>query len=333
MNDRLDTLSAAAKEKLEKSPLPDWTEPMLATLTHDPFSDEEWMFERKLDGERCLAFGRDGNIRLMSRNRQPLNETYPEVVDALAGQDARRFVVDGEVVAFDGHVTSFSRLQARMHLSDPEEIAASPVNVYFYLFDVLYLGEHDLTGLPLRARKSLLKNSFQFDDPLRFTAHRNTAGEAFLAQACARGWEGLIAKRADSAYVHRRSRNWLKFKCVHRQEFVIGGYTDAQGERIGFGAILIGYYDDDALRYAGKVGTGYDDETLRALTKTFKARRRSSSPFDETVKEKHVHWIEPELVAQVGFTEWTDEGRLRHPRYLGLRRDKAPRDVVRESSR
>jgi DNA ligase D-like protein (predicted ligase) len=326
----LAALGDDARHKLEKTGMPRWTAPMLAVLTHDYFSSEDWLYERKLDGERCLVF-RDGRgLRILSRNRQKLNDTYPELADALAAAGPRRFVADGEIVAFDGSVTSFSRLQQRIGIRDPDRARASGVTVYLYLFDLLYLDHYALEKLPLRRRKGLLRDAFHFGGNVRYTPHRNERGEAYYEEACRKGWEGVIAKRADSRYAHTRSRNWLKFKCVNRQELVIGGYTDPHGSRRGFGALLLGYYDDGKLRYAGKVGTGFDDELLQSLHGTMTGYRRDSSPFAEPVREKGAHWITPTLVAEIGFTEWTGSGRLRHPRFIGLRDDKPAREVTRE---
>jgi DNA ligase D-like protein (predicted ligase) len=323
-----------AAERLERSDPPDSVRPMLATLTERRFSEPDWIYERKLDGERCMTLRRGSSLRLLSRNSKELNETYPELADALSEQDAESFAVDGEIVAFEGRVTSFSRLQQRMQISDPEEARRSGVKVYYYLFDLLYLGGYDTTGVPLRHRKALLRQALRFADPIRFTAHRNEDGEAYYREACRKGWEGIIAKRADSGYAHTRSRDWLKFKCVNQQEFVVGGYTDPQGERVGFGALLIGYYDEDELKYAGKVGTGYDDETLERLSDRLAAIERKTPAFgEEDLPRNGVHWVTPELVAEVGFTEWTDDGKLRHPRFLGLRRDKQARQVKREQAK
>jgi len=314
---------------LPQSDHPEWISPMLAVLTDARFSDEDWIFERKLDGVRLLVF-RDGDrIRLMTRNRNEVNDTYPELVEALAQQSAPDFVADGEVVAFDGNLTSFSRLQDRMQITDRDKARASGVAVYLYLFDLLHFAGHDLTKVPVRRRKSLLSRALGFDDPLRFTPHRNTEGEAFFEQACAKGWEGLIAKDATADYCHGRSRAWLKFKCAKGQELVIGGFTKPQGERVGFGALLLGYFEGDKLRYAGKVGTGFDDAFLKRFRKTLEEHRRETSPFDDTVDEDAI-WVRPELVAEIGFTEWTGAGRLRHPRFLGLRHDKPAEEVIRE---
>ncbi|MBN2538399.1 non-homologous end-joining DNA ligase [candidate division WOR-3 bacterium] len=330
MHRLFERLEPGERERLRRRARPEWTRPMLATLVHDPFSRAGWIFERKLDGERCLAFCSSSGARLRSRNRKDLGIHYPELEEALARQAGESMVLDGEVVAFKGSVTSFERLQARMQVSDPEKARHSGVAVYYYLFDILHLAGHDLTGLPLRARKRVLRGAVRFRDPVRFTIHRNRDGEEFLRQACRKGWEGLIAKDASSGYVHRRSRDWLKFKCAHRQEFVIGGYTDPQGERVGFGALLVGFHEDGELSYAGKVGTGYDDETLARLGARLERLERKTPPFADRPREKGAHWVTPRLVGEVGFTEWTRGNRLRHPRFLGLREDKDPKDVVRE---
>jgi len=327
----LDRLPSEARDQLKKKGRPKWTTPMLATLTDRRFSDDQWIYERKLDGERCLAFGDNAGVRLMSRNKQELNNTYPDITETLQDQQAGDFIVDGEIVAFQGKVTSFSRLQERMHIEDPDEARAQRLTVYYYLFDLLYLDGHDVTKVALRHRKGLLRESFSYEDPLRFTPHRNASGEAYYRDACNKGWEGLIAKDAGSSYEHSRSKKWLKFKCVNRQEMVIGGYTDPEGERIGFGALLLGYCAEKDFCFAGKVGTGFDDDTLESLSSRLKSRQRKTAPFDRgEISEKGVHWVTPELVAEIGFTEWTEDGKLRHPRFLGLRRDKDARDVTRE---
>lgn len=332
MNELLKDLPEKIRKKIRKKEQPLWENPMLATLTHDYFSDKDWIFERKLDGERCLIFKNGKDVRLMSRNKKKLNNTYPEIVEALEAQKAEKFIADGEIVAFDGNVTSFSKLQQRMQLKDPAAIKKTKVKVFYYIFDLLYLDEHDLTQLPLTERKKILKNLLDFEDPLRFTIHRNEKGEKFHEEACKKGWEGIIAKKADSSYAHSRSSNWLKFKCVNRQEFVIGGYTDPQGSRIGFGSLLIGFYKGKELQYAGKVGTGYNDEFLKDLHKRMQKIETDEPPFakDKALPSKNVHWIKPKLVGEIGFTEWTSSNKLRHPRFVGLRRDKKAAEVVKE---
>jgi bifunctional non-homologous end joining protein LigD len=317
---------------------------MLATLTDARFSDPEWIYERKLDGVRLLVFRDGGELRLMTRNRKERGATYPELRDALQGGPDLDFVADGEVVAFDGAVTSFARLQSRIQVEDEEEARrrSRDVPVLLYLFDLLHLDGHDLTAVPLRDRKKVLKATLDWQDPIRFTPHRNRDGVAYWRTACEKGWEGVIAKDATAPYVHGRSRTWLKFKCVHRQELVVGGFTEPQGERVGFGALLLGYHRDGDLIYAGKVGTGWDDDALRTLRRRMDGLERKTPPYagagssEESPPENAdlprngVHWLTPRLVVEVGFTEWTDDGRLRHPRYLGIREDKDASDVVRE---
>ena len=312
---------------------PSWVEPELATLTRDRFSDPAWIFERKLDGERCLGFADSSGVRLMSRSHNEITLTFPEVAQALAAQHDGGLVVDGEIVAFEGAQTRFERLQHRLGVAHPPDALLREVPVYYYLFDVLYAEGQDVRPLPLLERKDLLARSLGFRDPLRFTEHRERDGEAFFAQACHDGWEGLIAKRADAPYHSGRSRDWLKFKCLNAQEFVIGGYTEPQGSRLGFGALLLGHYDADGeLVYAGKVGTGFTQDVLQSLHDKLAKLEQHSPAFRKgrLPGSTGVHWVRPALVAQVGFTEWTDDGELRHPRFQGLRDDKDPADVVRE---
>ncbi|MFI9586675.1 non-homologous end-joining DNA ligase [Streptomyces sp. NPDC052236] len=309
--------------------------PMLAVLSdRRDFGGEVWLFERKLDGVRALA-RRDGDrVRLFSRTGQPLDATYPEIIDALAAQPCHDFEVDGEVVAMEAGRTSFTRLQRRIQIGDAKAARASGVRVDFYLFDVLRLDGRDTTALPLRERKRLLRGALRFGRPLRFTPHRNAGGQELLDKVCGSGWEGLIAKRADSRYVRRRSTDWLKLKCSAGQEMVIAGFTDPAGTRTGFGALLLGYYEGGRLRYAGRVGTGFDNATLRRLRSRLDAleqdRPTFAAPEELPAAERSAHWVRAELVAQVEFTEWTRDGRLRHPRFLGLREDKRAKDVVRE---
>ena len=327
--DIADRVSAQERAALRTWPGGTWQEPTLATPTDQRFSDSGWLYERKLDGARVLA-GRDGgDPQLWSRSRKRADTAYPELVDALREQ-AEQFVLDGEVVAFEGRRTSFARLQNRINLTSARAARLSGVPIYYYAFDLVALDGWDLTRLPLRTRKRLLRERFDFADPLRFSAHRTGDGEGFFRQACSRGWEGLIAKRADRPYRSGRSREWLKFKCVSDQEFVVGGWTDPQGARAGFGALLIGHYEGDRLRYAGKVGTGYSERALRDLRSRLDVLVRETSPFADRVDESGAHWVDPELVAEVGFTEWTADGKLRHPRFSGLRWDKPASEVVRE---
>lgn len=327
----LDALPDNAKARLRSAPQPAWIAPMLATLTDERFSRDGWLFEPKLDGERCLAFGRGGTLDLRSRNRKRLNEQYPEIVEAFGRQPTDVFIADGEIVTFENGITSFAKLQQRMHIEHPPLELRRRVPVWLYLFDVLYVDGYDTRRVPLRYRNQLLRHTFDFHDALRYTEHRDKEGEAYYREACRRRWEGVIAKNGDSVYVSRRTRDWLKFKCSLRQEFVIGGYTDPRGQREGFGALLIGYYRGGQLVYAGKVGTGFDRDTLLRLSRQLAKLTRPTSPFvGDDLPRRGVHWVEPTLVAEVAFTEWTPEGKLRHPRFIGLREDKEPTEVVKE---
>ena len=316
-----------------RDPMPDWVDPELATLTRDRFSDPAWVYERKLDGERCLAFSGGSGLRLMTRNQKPVSTTYPEVAAALEGQNAAEFIIDGEVVAHSGGQTRFAQLQQRMQVARPPAELLRAVPVRYYVFDVMYANGTDLRGRPLLERKERLRGLLDFGGPLSFTEHRARDGAAYYAQACEDGWEGLIAKRADAPYRRGRTRDWLKFKCENAQEFVVGGFTDPMGSRTGLGALLLGYYDGDGqLAYAGKVGTGFDDATLRRLRAELAPLERDQPPFSrgDLPPRRGVHWTEPRLVAQIGFSEWTTAGQLRHPRFTGLRRDKSPAEVIRE---
>jgi len=332
MHHALEALSENARAKLKKASQPDFVEPMKATLVHEPFSDPHWIYERKLDGERCLLHKKGHTVTLYSRNEKRKNHAYPEIAEAVGRLDGS-VILDSEIVTFDGQLTSFKRLQKRIHQKAPSKALLREFPVYAYAFDILYLDGYDLTDLPLRERKRVLRGAFEAEDPLRILPHRNEQGEAYLEEASKKGWEGLIAKDARSGYVHKRSRSWVKFKCENRQEMVIAGYTEPEGERVGFGALLLGYYEDGELRYAGRVGTGFDDAFLASFHRKMQRQERKTSPYANYAEEDDtIHWITPTFVGEVGFTEWTQDGRLRHPRFLGLRDDKAPKEVRRESA-
>ncbi len=259
---------------------------MKAVLSREHFSDPDWIFERKLDGIRCVAIRSGGGVRLLSRNDLSLNGRYPEVAEALEAQPCREFALDGEIVAFEGSNTSFARLAERGH---------RPVAVYYYVFDLTWLEGCDVRKLTLRARKRLLRGAVHATGAIRLSTHRNEAGEAMFAEACRKGWEGVIAKRADSPYTAARSRDWLKFKCEQGQELVVGGYTSPRGSRVELGALLVGYFAEGELRYAGKVGTGFDRGTLRELGARLRELARPQSPFADAraIRERAVTWTEP----------------------------------------
>ena len=274
---------------------------MAATLTQERFAGPEWTFERKLDGIRLLAFKDGRGVRLMSRTQRP--QDLPRIADAVARLPAREVVLDGEV-EWDGSA--------------------------YHVFDVAWLDGRDLTASPLEERRAVLAAL-----PLRTPLQRVPAmeDEKPWERACREGWEGVIAKRRGSPYEHRRSPHWLKMKCEASQELVVGGFTDPQGKRVGLGALLVGYYDGDELVFAGKVGTGLDTAQLRSLRARLDALELHAPPFTRGhgLPRLRVHWTRPEIVVQVSFIEWTTHGKLRHPRLLGERTDKEPREVVRES--
>lgn len=330
MSTPLNELPEHAHAHLRQAAQPEWLNPTLATLVHEPFSDPDWLFEPKLDGERCLIFKRGGQVRVMSRKRKELAVTYPEIARAVAEQVEHDGVLDGEIVAFDGRRTSFARLQQRMQLEQPGGSAKAQVPIYWYLFDIPHLDDHDLTAVPLRDRKKVLSRIANFRDPLRMTPHENADGADYYRRACRAGSEGALAKDATRGYAQGRSRAWLKFKCAADQELVVGGYTDPTGQRPELGALLVGYYEGGRFIYAGKVGTGFDESTLRDLRQRLSTLERGRSPFVEDVDARGVHWTHPDLVVEIAFTEWTRDGKLRHPSFVGLRQDKDPGEVTRE---
>jgi DNA ligase D-like protein (predicted ligase) len=306
---------------------------MLATLTERRDFGEDWLLERKFDGERCIARKEGDAVRLESRTGRDFTGTYPEVRAALAAQRLDRFLLDGEVVSFDGLQTSFSRLQQRLGVTKPSPALVEAFPVVYCVFDLLEAAGEDLTARPLVERRARLERAIMPTEGLQISEAWQDESERRYAEACRAGWEGLIAKRADAPYADGRSRDWLKLKCVLAQEFVIGGYTDPTGSRTDFGALLVGYFEGGRLRYAGKVGTGYSVGRLVELGARLRKLEIPASPFaDARPIPRGTHWARPELVAQIGFAEWTAEGRLRQPRFLGLRDDKHPADVVREQA-
>jgi len=325
-----------ALAKLKQAPQPKWVSPMLAMLMEkEKIPSKGWLFEPKLDGERCLAMKRKGSVILFSRNRKELNGNYPELVEAILAQPADNFIGDGEVVAFDKGLPSFSRLQPRMQIRDPVASLRTGIEVFLYLFDLIYFDGYDLGRLELRYRKGMLRQIFSFGGKVRFLDHVEEDGRGYFKKMCREGYEGIIAKRAGSRYTGGRTREWRKFKCTNEQEFVICGYTEPGGSRIGFGSLLLGYYEGGKLVYAGKVGTGYDEFTLKNLSGQMEKLEEKVPPYQDYASNKliprtGVHWLRPELVCEVAFSEWTPEGLLRHPSFKGLRADKTPREVTRE---
>jgi bifunctional non-homologous end joining protein LigD len=282
--------------------LPDWLEPMAATLTQERFTGPEWLFERKFDGIRLIAYKRGSEIRLFSRNRLPQNlPTFAEAIAKLPVEDA---ILDGEMTWGSGAA--------------------------YHVFDVMWLDGRDVRLLPLDERRALLKTL-----PLRPPLRRVTAIDDARPwdRACSEGWEGVIAKRRDSRYEHRRSPHWLKMKCEAKQDFVVGGFTDPQRSRVGLGALLVGHFEKDDLVFAGKVGTGFDTKLLLDLRARLDALEIPASPFTKAkgLPRIRAHWTRPEIVVEVAFIEWTVHGKLRHPRLLGVHFDRAARAAKPEA--
>jgi bifunctional non-homologous end joining protein LigD len=291
---------------------------MKAVLTAERPAGPEWAFERKLDGIRCLAVKEGGRTRLYSRNELSLNDRYAPLAAALDADPADSFVIDGEAVAFVGGRDRFG---------------GEGGSLFYYAFDVLFAAGRDVRSLPLEERRDVLEGVLHWTDPLRMTEQMTGDGAALLAEACRDGWEGLIAKRLGTPYASARSRDWLKLKCTRTQELVIGGFTAPRRSRTDLGALLVGHFEGDCFRYAGKVGTGFSRATLREVAERLAPLVRDTSPFEpEKGIPRAATWVEPALVAQIAFMEWTSDGRLRHPSFLGVRDDKPAREVTREES-
>jgi bifunctional non-homologous end joining protein LigD len=328
-----------------------FVEPMKAKLAEKPPATGDWIYELKFDGIRLIAVKTDKKVSLLSRNQNELRARFPEIVEAIKNLPAGECVVDGEVVALDEKGrSSFQLLQAR------EVLAAGRVRptggegrkspIYFYAFDLLQLDGKSLVRLPLEARKNVLeKLCADAGDPIRYSGAIGGDAKRLLEEVKRRGLEGIIGKQRNSVYEPgRRSGAWIKLKCVNEQEFVVGGYTPPQGARKHFGAILVGYYDNNKLMFAGKVGTGFTAKSLSMLHKKFQKEARDDCPFVDLPSKqngqwvqgitpsmmKKMHWVNPKFVAQIKFAEWTRDGKLRAPVFLGLREDKKPTDVVRE---
>ena len=327
--------AAAAVPGARKGPLPAKIAAQLATLVDEPPKGAEWLHEMKFDGYRILARLQDGRARLLSRNGKDWTAHFPTVAGAVEELPAETALLDGEVaVVLPSGMTSFQALQNA--LAGPDQ---GPGQLTYFVFDLIHLEALSLARAPLEERKTILRDVLgtpRPGSPLRYSDHVAGSGREFFEQACALGVEGIVSKRRDAPYEPGRSRSWLKVKCLHRQEFVIGGYTDPDGSRVGLGALLLGVYDAEGkLEFAGKVGTGFTSKVLEDLRKKLTAREEPTSPFKQarTAGITRAHWVRPELVAEVAFTEWTSDGRLRHPSFQGLREDKNPKDVRHERPR
>ena len=321
-------LDASDMKGARKAAFPEFVEPELATLVKEAPAGGDWLHEMKLDGYRMLCRVENGEVQMISRNGKDWTANFPSVVRCLERLPVDTAWLDGEVVVMeaDGR-TSFQALQ--------NALSTDGAKLHYFAFDLMYLNGYDLRPAPLVERKKALETLLAAAPAaLRFSSHIEGSGAEFFKQACKLKLEGMISKRAHSIYQGGRCRDWLKVKCSMRQELVIGGYTDPEGSRVGFGALLLGVYEPDgSLRYAGKVGTGFNDATLKSMYKTLKALETDKPAFSNPPRgyeAKGAHWIRPELVGEVEFTEWTNDGTLRHPSFQGLREDKKARDVVRE---
>jgi bifunctional non-homologous end joining protein LigD len=326
------TKDVATLPGARRAKMPTKLKPQLATLVTDVPAGDDWLHELKFDGYRVLVFLDNGSVRCITRNGNDWTGRFPALVNSLAGFGVRSAVLDGEIVSLDEEGRSnFQQLQNFMKLGDDETLV-------YYLFDVPYFEGFDLTKTPLVERKQLLARLVlsanpENEGPVRYSDHVQGSGENVFQHACRSALEGVVSKRADSLYQQFRSSTWLKVKCLKRQEFVIGGYTKPEGSRAGFGALLLGYYKDGSLTYCGRVGTGFTRQSLRDLAAGLKKRRIDSPAFKNPPtgsSRRGVTWVRPELVAEVEFTEWTNDGSLRHPSFQGLREDKPPEQIVRE---
>jgi len=319
-----------ALEGARKEALPDSLSPQLATLVSEPPTGDEWLHELKLDGYRILCYVDHGSVRCISRNGKDWTDRYPEVVEAAGLLPCETALMDGEVVVLDERgVSSFQALQNALGATRARR------KLHFYAFDLVHLDGYDLSRVPLRDRKPLLQTLVAGGegDVIRYSDHVSGSGQQFHAQACAAGAEGIISKRANSPYRSGRSMDWQKTKCLLRQEFVVVGFTEPSGSRAGFGALLIAVTKDGELVSAGRVGTGFTNRTLRELHARMKKLERATPPIANPPRgasARGVHWLEPKLVAEVSFTEWTSDGSIRHPSFQGLREDKALEEIVRE---
>ena len=319
----------ARREALE--PVPEIASPMLATAVDAAFDDPKWLYELKWDGYRAIVtIDRDGGVTVASRNGNDFTKKFPELGALADAFGERPIVVDGEIVVLDAQGRpSFSALQERLDRFGRTAPKKAPIT--FVAFDLLYGNGRDLRKEPLEKRKAALEAILTGRGPVMFSKHVIGTGAKLFALAHERGLEGIVGKRRDSTYQERRSRDWLKVKNIARQELAIGGWTEARGSRKHFGALLVGYYEGEDFVYAGSVGTGFDEKKLSAIAAKLASLERKTCPFVQKPKtDAPAHWVTPTLVAEVGFTEWTRDGQLRHPVFVALRSDKEARAIVRE---
>jgi bifunctional non-homologous end joining protein LigD len=315
--------------------MPTIIHPMLATLVDDPFSNPEWIFETKWDGFRSVCFVKNGQARFVSRNQIEMTPQYPELAGVAKQIDAKEAILDGEIVALDKDgMPRFQLLQPRVGRKSGIEALRGHGHIVYYVFDLLYVDGNNLMPCPLVERKEVLERILKPASFIKLSEHIDGDGEAFFKQIEKFHLEGMIAKRAASPYVEKRSKDWLKVKTIQRSEVVIGGYTQPRGSRSHFGALVVGLYRDKRLHYVAHVGGGFNQRSLAELFKLMQPLKTKVSPFVDAPKTNEpVQWLKPKLVAEVKFSEWTADQRLRHPIFVGLREDKEPEDCRFELER
>ncbi len=306
---------------------------MLAEVAEKPFTRDGWLFELKLDGYRLLAERRKGQVVLLTRNHNDATVTFPEIAKSVAAMPFDSLIFDGEVVALDPTGRpSFQGLQQRGRLRRPLEVQRAAIEqpVVYFVFDLLAFGPYDLRPLPLEARKEILKQVVPEVGAIRYVDHVEREGERAFAEAERMGLEGLVAKKADAPYKGGRSGNWLKLRAAKSDDFVVVGFTAPKGSRAGLGALHLAQYVDGALTYSGRAGSGLTDKDLTGIREHLEQKKRKTPPCEKvpTEAKKDSTWVEPELVCEVRFTEWTDEGLLRHPVFLRWRDDKKPEECI-----
>ena len=315
-------------------PMPETVSPMLATLVEKPFSSPDWLFEIKWDGYRAISFIKRDSFRFVSRRNVDIAGKFPQSESIPGLINAESAIIDGEIVVVDDKgKPDFQLLQNVANIYPSHTVAnKSIIRLVYYVFDLLYLNGRDLRNLALIERKKLLKSIIRTNDFLKYSDEVIDHGKELYAQAVRSGLEGIIAKKLDSPYLERRTDYWRKIKTEHRQEVVIGGYTKPRNSREYFGALVVGVYDGDSLKFSGHVGGGFDDRTLKQVYEMLQPLKSDVSPFNKIpVTNEPVQWVQPELVCDVKFAEWTDDGVMRQPVFLGIREDKLPEEVVRET--
>ncbi|HEX3086832.1 MAG TPA: non-homologous end-joining DNA ligase [Pyrinomonadaceae bacterium] len=300
--------------------MPSQIKPMLATLVDEPFSSPDWIFETKWDGYRSVCFLKNGKARFVSRNQIEMTPQYPELGNIGKQVRAKEAILDGEICALDHQgIPRFQMLQRKGGAQRPP--------IVYFVFDLLYVDGYDLTACTVMDRKAKLAEILQPSSVIKLSDHIDGDGEAFFREIAKFQLEGMMAKRADSRYVQKRSSEWLKIKTVMRQEVVVGGYTEPRGTRSHFGSLVCGLYGDDGLHYVAHIGGGFNEKLLASIHKLMQPLKSNKSPFLDAPKTNEpVQWLKPKLVAEVKFSEWTADNRLRHPVFVGLREDKDPRD-------